>query len=105
MPLTREFRETVHARAKQDPAYRRALLSGGLECLLDGDLDTGKSVLRDYINATVGFEELGALVGKPPKSLMRMLSSNGNPRARNLLAIIAKLQELEGVRFGVRAAG
>ncbi len=105
MPLTREFRETVHARADRDPAYRRALLSEGLECLLDGDLDTGKSVLRDYINATVGFEELGALIGKSPKSLMRMLGPSGNPRANNLLGIITKLQELEGVRFGVRAVG
>ena len=105
MTLTREFRETVHARADRDPAYRRALLSEGLECLLDGDLDTGKSVLRDYINATVGFEELGALIGKSPKSLMRMLGPSGNPRANNLLGIIAKLQELEGVRFGVRTAG
>jgi len=105
MPLTREFRETVHARAKRDPAYRRALLSEGLECFLDGDLDTGKSVLRDYINATVGFEELGALIGKSPKSLMRMLGPSGNPQANNLLRIIAKLQELEGVRFGVHAAG
>jgi len=105
MPLTREFRETVHARAERDPAYRRALLSEGLECLLDGDLDTGKSVLRSYINATVGFEELGALIGKSPKSLMRMLGPSGNPRANNLLGIIAKLQELEGVRFGVSAVG
>ena len=105
MPLTREFRETVHARAHRDPAYRIALLGEGLECLLDGDLDTGKSVLRDYINATVGFEELGALIGKSPKSLMRMLGPSGNPRANNLLGIIAKLQQLEGVRFGVRAVG
>jgi len=105
MPLTREFRETVHARVNRDPAYRRALLSEGLAYLLGGDLDTGKSVLRDYINATVGFEELGALIGKSPKSLMRMLSASGNPRASNLLGIIAKLQELEGVHFGVHAAG
>jgi hypothetical protein len=36
------------------------LLKEGIETLLAGDVDTGKSILRDYIKATVGFEQLGA---------------------------------------------
>lgn len=52
MALTRDFKETVRARAQSDPAFRRALLQEGVECLLSGDLDTGKVVLRDYIEAT-----------------------------------------------------
>ena len=47
------------------------MLKEGIECLLAGDVDTGKIVLRDYINATIGFEELGSLTNKPPKSLSR----------------------------------
>ena len=103
MPLTREFRETVQARALRDHEFRGAMLREGIESLLGGDLETGKALLRDYVNATIGFEELGVLTGKSPKSLMRMLGPSGNPQASNLLAIVAKLQELEGVRFGVRA--
>jgi len=61
MALTRDFKETIQARAARDPAFRRALLKEGVQCLLSGEVDTGKTVLRDYINATVGFEELGAL--------------------------------------------
>lgn len=61
MALTRDFKETIEARAARDPLFRRELLREGVQCLLSGDLDTGKTVLRDYINATVGFEELGAL--------------------------------------------
>ncbi len=61
MALTRDFKETIQARAARDPAFRRELLREGIQCLLSGDLDTGKTVLRDYINATVGFEELSAL--------------------------------------------
>ena len=60
MALTREFKETVQARARHDPDFRRALLQEGIECLLGGDVETGKIVLRDYINATIGFEELGS---------------------------------------------
>ncbi len=60
MALTRDFKQTIQARAQRDPAFRRELLKEGVQCLLSGEVDTGKTVLRDYINATVGFEELGA---------------------------------------------
>lgn len=53
MALTRDFKETVQARARRDPAFRERLLKEGIECLLVGDIDTGKIVLRDYIDATV----------------------------------------------------
>ena len=58
MALTRDFKETIQARAERDPAFRRELLKEGVQCLLSGEVDTGKTVLRDYINATVGFRLL-----------------------------------------------
>ena len=103
MALTRDFRETVQARAQRDPDFRAALLKEGIECLLAGDLDTGKIVLRDYINATIGFEELGCRTNKPPKSLMRMFGPAGNPHARNLFVVISHIQQHEGVQLEVKA--
>lgn len=64
MPLTREFKETVQARAKRDPEFRSGLLKEGVECMLAGDVDTGKTILHDYINATIGFSEPGELTRK-----------------------------------------
>ena len=61
MALTKDFKDTIQARAQRDSAFRKALLQEGVECLLAGDVDTGKAVLRDYINATIGFEELSGL--------------------------------------------
>lgn len=104
MALTRDFKETIQARAQRDAAFRMALLREGVESFLAGDVETGKTVLRDYINATVGFEELGAAMHKSPKSLMGMLSPKGNPRARNLFDIVAYLQKKEGVRLEIHAA-
>ena len=101
MPLTRDFKETVQDRAARDPAFREGLLKEGVECLLAGDLDAGKIVLRDYINATIGFEELGSLTDKSPKSLMRMFGPSGNPHARNLFEVISRIQEHEGVQLEV----
>ena len=103
MPSTRDFRVTMRERLERDPGFREALLEEGVQCLLAGEVDAGKSVLRDYVNATIGFRELGGLTAKSPKSLMRMLSPNGNPQARNLFEIISCLQEREGLRLKVQA--
>ena len=103
MPLTRDFRETVMARARRDPEFREGLLNEGIGALLNGEVDVGKALLRDYINATVGFDELGRLTGKPSKSLMRMFGPNGNPQARNLFEVINQIQRHEGVRLHVTA--
>ena len=104
MALTREFKETIQARVKRDPAFRKELLREGIESFLAGDVETGKTVLRDYINATVGFNELAEATHRSSKSLMRMLGPSGNPQARNLFEIVAYLQQREGVRFHVKAA-
>ena len=99
MPLTRDFKETIRARIEKDPHFREELLREGIECLLAGDIETGKAILRDYINGTIGFEKLSRLTRKPSKSLLRMLGPKGNPQARNLFEVIARLQKAEGLHF------
>ena len=103
MPLTRKFSETVRARADRDPSFRRALLSEAIQSLLDGDLESGRAALRSCINATIGFERLGMILERSPKSLMRMFGPSGNPTAENLLAVISALQAETGVHLEVRA--
>ena len=102
MPLTRDFKETIRARVERDPGFRKALLREAIENFLSGDVETGKIILRDFINATVGFAKLGTATHRSAKSLMRMLGPRGNPQARNLFEIVKFLQEAEGVRFEVR---
>ncbi|AMD60955.1 DNA-binding protein [Agrobacterium pusense] len=104
MALTREFKQTVKARAENDPAFRAALLSDAVELLLEGDVETGKAVLRDFINATIGFETLSEQVDVPSKSLMRMFGPKGNPRADNLFSVIHALQKNAGIHLAVAAA-
>ena len=42
MVLTRDFKETIRERVNREPAFREALLTEGIECLLAGDMDTGR---------------------------------------------------------------
>jgi len=103
MALTRDFRETVQARVKRDAAFRKGLLSEAIESLLVGEVTLGKELLRDYINATVGFPKLASHTKIHVKTLHQMFGPNGNPTARNLFEIVAYLQRAEGVRFEVRS--
>ena len=102
MPLTRDFRETIRERALKEPAFRRALLREAMELMLNGDVKTGKALLRNYINATVGFRELETAVEISAPSLMRMFGPKGNPSAKNLFGVLAHLQQQEGVSFELR---
>jgi hypothetical protein len=102
MPLTRDFRRTVQARAAREPAFRKALFQEAVQSLLQGDIDAGRAAMRDTINATIGFEKLSAALGKPQKSLMRMFGPGGNPTAENLLGVIGVLQAETGVHLEVR---
>ncbi len=101
MALTRDFREAVKDRADRDPEFRNGLLTEALEAVVRGELEVAKILLRDYINATVGFETVGKAVEKSPKSLMRMLGQDGNPNAKSLFGVTQYLQENAGVRYEV----
>ena len=101
MPLTKDFKETVRARLIKSAGFRKAVLQEAVDGLLAGDVDTGKALLRDFVNGTMGFERLSELTDIPAKSLMRMLGPKGNPQAKNLFDVIAHLQRAEGVRFEV----
>ena len=103
MALTREFKQTIQARVRADHTFRVALLRDGVESMLNGDMEAGKAILRDYIKATVGFEQLGAETGSSPKSLIRMFGPRGNPQARNLFSVINHLQRQAGLTLHVTA--
>ena len=103
MPLTRDFKETIRDRVQRDPKFRKELLREGLQAMLAGEVDVAKTILRDYINATVGFTGLAEATHIPSKSLMRMFGPDGNPRAENLFEVVSFLQHREGVRFQIKA--
>ncbi|MBX9601563.1 MAG: transcriptional regulator [Bryobacteraceae bacterium] len=104
MALTKAFRKTVYERAQRDAGFRKALLTEAMNAYLGGDEATGKAVLRDLINATIGFEQLASELGKPSKSLHRMLGPSGNPNTANFFAILQVLQKRVGVKLTVKAA-
>src|SRR6185437_6368499 len=103
MAKTKKFKELVQQHARADKKFAEALLREGIDAMLSGDVDTGKTILRDYIKATIGFEKLGRATATPPKSLIRMFGPRGNPQARNLFSVIGCLQKRAGLRLRLAA--
>lgn len=103
MALTRSFKNTVTQRAQRDPAFAQALLDEAATLFLNGEPETARVILRDLVNATVGFEGLAKETAKPSKSLHRMLSISGNPSMDNLAAIFAVIRSKLGVDIQVHA--
>lgn len=103
MALTRDFRETMVARIEREPAFARALLDEAATLFLNGEPDTARLVLRDLVNATIGFEALAAKTDRPVKSLHRMLSARGNPSMDNLASILEVMSRNLGVELKARS--
>jgi DNA-binding phage protein len=103
MALTRDFKQTVVERVRRDPAFAKALLDEAATLFLNGEPHVARLILRDLVNATVGFEELAAETAKPAKSLHRMLSARGNPSMDNLAAIFRVVRKKLGVDLKAHA--
>jgi len=104
MALTRDFKQTIAARARREPRFREALFTEAINAYLAGDTAEGKAMLRDLVNATVGFEGLALEIQKPSKSLHRMLAPRGNPSTENFFSIVSALQKKTRVKLRVTAA-
>ena len=102
MSLTHDHKKTCVERVERDPTFAKALLDEAATLFLSGEPDTARLILRDLVNATVGFEQLAQLTQKPSKSLHRMLSPKGNPSMDNLAAIFGAVKNNLRVGFDVR---
>src|SRR5256885_14486933 len=103
MTLTREFKTTVAARVQGDSRFCEAVFTEALNSYFADHTTVGKAILRDLVNATVGFEELAVTLKKPSKSLHRMLAPRGNPSTENFFSIVTALQKKAHVKLRVTA--
>ena len=88
-----------HALQTADIKMRLRVLQQATSLLLQGEPHTAKLLLRDLVNASIGFEQLARDIDKPPKSLHRMLSAAGNPTLSHVSAMLAAIAAHLGVEI------
>lgn len=101
MSLTRSFKQTIVERVERDPAFAKAMLDEAATLFLNGEPETARIILRDLVNATMGFEKLAKSTKGNSKSLHRMLSASGNPNMDNLSAIFTAVRKTLKVNLEV----
>lgn len=102
MALTQHFKQTIVERVRREPTFGRHLLDEAATLFLNGEPGPARVILRDLVNATLGFECLASATATPSKSLHRMLSARGNPSMDNLAAIFGAIRRTLGVEIRVR---
>ena len=93
--------DCLRERAQLEPEFGHLMFARAVKCFVEGDLTMCKGTLHDYVYATIGFAELGRLLGKSPRSVKRMLSNGSNPRSADLFAVIEQIQKAEFVAIEV----
>ena len=97
--LTVDSSNTLQARIKADPAFAEALLREATDMFLNGEAEASRLLLRDVVNATVGFEQIATATNRPSKSVHRMLSARGNPTMESLSAVFSAIRKVLNVSF------
>ena len=100
--LTIDSAETVQARIKSDPKFAEALLREATDMFLNGEAQAARLLLRDVVNATVGFEQIALATRRPSKSVHRMLSARGNPTMESLSAVFTAIRKVLNITFETR---
>ncbi len=97
MPLSREFKELVVAKANTDPDFRKGLIIEAINMILRGEITAGRIMLRDYINATGAMDDLCKELNKHKSAISRMLGPSGNPTLESIVPVIKACAEREKI--------
>lgn len=82
---------------RHDSALRVMHLQDAMYGLFQGNRKVSLIMFRNIINATTGFVKASKITKIPEKSLMRMLSKDGNPNTDNLIKIVSFLMKQENI--------
>jgi len=89
------------ARVKSDPAFRSELIVEATNAFLMDDMETGKALLRDYLNATESIAAIARELQVNEKSFRRMIGTKGNPTLKNFLSLLKVCSSTERLTLQV----
>jgi DNA-binding phage protein len=98
MPLSREFKELVAAKAENDPEFRNGLIIEAINMILTGEITAGRIMLRDYINAVGAMDDICRQLNKQKSAICRMLGPSGNPTLKSIVPVIRACADREQIK-------
>lgn len=96
MALTIDYKEGVLKDLRENPEMAREYYREAVRAIINGETDTGGVMLRDLVNAGIGFQRLAQETGIRAPNLHRALSPDGNPTMRTFGKIAAAISAFMG---------
>lgn len=93
--------EVIVEQLSSDRALLKVHLCNAFKALFNNEVGVGCLMLRDIVNATIGFPKLAENLGYKDKGkgLMNKLTGNSNPTSDSLFAIIREVLDYESLTF------
>lgn len=95
MQLTEDFKTVLFQRMDREPGFREALLDEIVACLNQDDWVVGKLMLGDFVEGTLGINQLGKLTHRSPASLTQILDPEINSETQDLFDLVDYLRKNE----------
>ena len=100
-PLTISNHQATVASLRDRPDHRTAMLAEGIQCMLNGEIEIGRSLVQYCIEANMDYTGLADITGLPAESLTMMFSRSGNPKLQEFFEAIACIARREGIELAV----
>ena len=100
-PLTISNHQATVESLRDRPDHRAAILAEGVQCMLNGEIEVGRSLVQYCIEANMDYTGLADITGLPAESLTMMFSRDSNPKLREFFDAIACIARNEGIELAV----
>ena len=105
MALSVDYKEGVLKDLRNDPKMAREYYHEAVRAFINGDTETGGVMMRDLVNAGIGFQRLSRETGIRAPNLHRALAPEGNPTMRTFGKIAASIAAFMGFHSPMSAFG
>lgn len=85
---------------KKDREFLRHYLEETISSFFKNEQAVACLMLRDIVNATIGFPALAKKLGTTDKGIMQKLTKESNPSVKSVFSIIQSVLEHEKFTFG-----
>ena len=100
-PLTISNHQATVESLRDRPDHRAAMLAEGIQCMLNGEIEVGRGLVRYCIEANMDYTGLADITGQPVESLTLMFGRGGNPKLQEFFDAIASIARREGIELAV----
>lgn len=84
------------------PEHRTAILAEGIQCMLNGEIEVGRGMVKYCVDADLDYSGLADITGQPVESVTLMFGRGSNPKLQEFFEAVSCISRREGIELAVR---